>query len=184
MKFSPRDITRVSLFAALHVAAAVVLRYGGESVVPFSIVPFMAFLAAFVMGARQGAASLLIYSLMGIMGLPVFARPPFGGPAYVLQPTFGFLLGFIVAAFVAGNLKIDSLAGRVLAVCAGVLSLYVVGTIYFFAIFRLYLARPVSFAWVLQVAVAPFVVLDLIKAYLAATLALRLRRILRKSGLH
>ena len=182
MRFSPRDITRISLFAAMHVAAAVVLRYGGEAVVPFSLVPFMAFLAAFVLGPRQGATSLLIYCLMGVMGLPVFARPPFGGPAYVLQPTFGFLLGFIAAAFVAGSISIDSVKGRVMAVLLGTLALYVVGSAYFFAIFRLYLGRPVSFTWVLHVAVAPFLFLDLLKAYLAATLAVRLRRNIERTG--
>ena len=183
MKFDTRDITRISLFAALHVAAAVVLRFGGQAVVPFSVVPFMAFLAAFVLGARKGAASLLVYLAMGVMGLPVFARPPFGGPSYVFQPTFGFLLGFAVAAYVVGDMKIDTLRGRLLAVGVGVMAMYAVGTLYFFAVFRLYLARPVSLLWVLQVAMAPFLALDLFKAYVAATLALRAKDALRKAGL-
>lgn len=183
MTFGSRDITRIALFASLHVAAAVVLRYGGEAVVPFSVVPFMAFLGAFVLGAKSGAVSLLVYVAMGLMGLPVFARPPFGGPAYVLQPTFGFLMGFAVAAYLVGDMRIEPPARRMLAVAVGVVSMYVVGTSYFFAIFRLYLNRPVSFSWVLQVAVAPFAVLDLLKGYLAATLSLRIRTSLRKAGL-
>lgn len=53
------------------------------------------------LGARRGALSLLSYALVGLAGLPVFAGPV-AGPAYVLMPSFGFVLGFIPAALVAG----------------------------------------------------------------------------------
>jgi len=167
----------------MHVSAAVMLRFGGESVVPFSIVPFVAFLAAFLLGPRLGAASLGIYVAMGILGLPVFARPPYGGPAYVLQPSFGFLIGFAVAAYVAGSIGNDSTCRRILAVSVGVVALYATGIPYFYAVFHLYLDRPVSLGWVLQVAFAPFVLLDLIKAYGAALIAVRIKRIMVNAGL-
>lgn len=53
------------------------------------------------LGARRAAVSLTAYMLIGLAGLPVFAGPV-AGPAYVLMPSFGFVLGFIPAAFVAG----------------------------------------------------------------------------------
>jgi biotin transport system substrate-specific component len=53
------------------------------------------------LGARRGAAALTTYMLIGLAGAPVFAGPV-AGPAYVLMPSFGFVLGFIPAAFVAG----------------------------------------------------------------------------------
>ncbi|MGV9192912.1 biotin transporter BioY [Microbacterium sp. MC2] len=53
------------------------------------------------LGARRGAAALTTYLLVGLAGLPVFAGPA-AGPAYILMPSFGFVLGFIPAAFVAG----------------------------------------------------------------------------------
>lgn len=53
------------------------------------------------LGARRGAAALTTYLMVGLAGLPVFAGPA-AGPAYILMPSFGFVLGFIPAAFVAG----------------------------------------------------------------------------------
>ncbi len=53
------------------------------------------------LGARRGAAALLTYMLAGLAGLPVFAGLT-AGPAYVLSPSFGFIIGFIPAAFLAG----------------------------------------------------------------------------------
>jgi biotin transport system substrate-specific component len=53
------------------------------------------------LGSRRGAAALTAYMLAGLAGAPVFAGA-LAGPAYVLLPSFGFVIGFIPAAFVAG----------------------------------------------------------------------------------
>ncbi|MDX2378016.1 biotin transporter BioY [Microbacterium sp. LRZ72] len=53
------------------------------------------------LGSRRGAAALTTYMLAGLAGMPVFAGA-IAGPAYVLSPSFGFVVGFIPAAFVAG----------------------------------------------------------------------------------
>ena len=98
-RFSARDITMTAVFAALAVVAAILVRYAG-SIVPFSLMPFVVMLAGGVLGARLGAMSMVVYIMLGLVGVPVFASPPFGGPAYVLQPTFGFLPGFVAAAYV------------------------------------------------------------------------------------
>ncbi len=170
VKLTTREITRIALFAALHVSAALVLRFGGEAVVPFSAVPFMVFLSAFVLGGKGGAMSLLVYIVLGLLGVPVFARPPFGGLTYVLQPTFGFLLGFVLSALVAGSVGLRTPLRRLLAVVLGVLTLYSVGLSYFYVIMHYYLGRPITFLWVFQVAAAPFILLDLLKASLAVSL--------------
>jgi biotin transport system substrate-specific component len=74
-RFSAREITLVAVFAALNVVAAMVARYGG-SIVPFSLIPFMAMLAGGLLGARLGAMSMVVYILLGLAGVPVFATPP------------------------------------------------------------------------------------------------------------
>lgn len=53
------------------------------------------------LGARRGALSLLSYLGLGLVGLPVFAGLS-GGLASVVKPSFGFIIGFVLAAFVAG----------------------------------------------------------------------------------
>ncbi len=179
MRFSAQDITRVGIFAALHVAATLVLRFGGEAMVPFSLVPFMAFLAAFTLGGKLGAMSLAVYMALGLLGVPVFARPPYGGLVYVLQPTFGFIVGFIAAAYVAGKCDIDTPRGGALAIGLGLLALYAVGLPYLWGIVRFYLGRPVDFVWAVRVAAAPFIGLDLVKAVLALLIGRKIKR-----GLH
>ena len=53
------------------------------------------------LGMRRGAAALVTYMVAGLAGAPIFAGGA-GGPAYVLAPSFGFIIGFILAAAVAG----------------------------------------------------------------------------------
>ena len=59
-------------------------------------------LAGILLGPYYGALSLGLYVALGLMGFPLFAAG--GGIAYVVKPTFGFLLGFVAAAFVTGTL--------------------------------------------------------------------------------
>ncbi|MFA4884913.1 MAG: biotin transporter BioY [Desulfotomaculaceae bacterium] len=186
-KFSARDITMTAAFSALAVVAAMLVRYAG-SIVPFSLLPFVVMLAGGLIGARLGAMSLVVYILLGLIGLPVFASPPFGGPAYVLQPTFGFLLGFIPGAYVIGTLlKNREESGFVryfLAMTAGVVVYDLVGLPYLYMILNFYLGKAVSAATVLTIGFTPFIVLDLVKAAAAAILARAVYRRLNAYGVN
>ncbi len=89
----------VALFAALT-------SVGGYLQIPVPPVPFtlqtlFVYLSADILGSRRGSQSQLIFLVIGLMGVPVFALG--GGPGYVLQPTFGYLLGFPVAAWAIGR---------------------------------------------------------------------------------
>ncbi|MCG8608351.1 biotin transporter BioY, partial [bacterium] len=89
-----------SLFAALTAAGAFIkipLPY-----VPLTLQPLFVIMAGSVLGAKFGAQSQLIYLAVGLSGVPVFANG--GGPAYILQPTFGYLLAYPVAAYTVGFL--------------------------------------------------------------------------------
>lgn len=184
-KFSARDITLTALFASLAVVASMLARYGG-AIVPFSLLPFVAMLAGGYLGPRLGAMSMLIYILLGLAGVPVFARPPFGGPAYVLQPTFGFLPGFVAAAFLIGHLlKNRESAGKgryFMAMLAGLAVIYLVGLPYLYVILTFYLGSNVSLAKLLAIGFTPFIIPDLVKAVVAATLARTLYRRLNVSA--
>lgn len=185
-KFSARDITLTAVFAALAVVAAMLVRYAG-SIVPFSLMPLMAMLAGGVLGPRLGALSMVVYILLGLIGVPVFATPPFGGPAYVLQPTFGFLPGFAGSAYVIGmllrNRKESGFFRYFLSMTAGIVVYYLVGLPYLYAILTFYLGKTVSVAQVLTIGFTPFIVLDLVKAVLAAVLARAIYRRLTAYGM-
>ena len=66
----------------------------------FTMQFFFVLLSGFLLGKRMGALSVLCYLAIGLSGVPVFAAG--GGMAYLIRPTFGFLLGFVFAAFVTG----------------------------------------------------------------------------------
>src|SRR6267143_5569385 len=70
--------------------------------VPGTLQTLAVLLAGAILGARAGALSQASYVLMGMAGLPVFALPG-SGPAYLLGPTGGYLVGFVAAAFVVGS---------------------------------------------------------------------------------
>lgn len=183
-KFSARDMTLTSLFASLAVVASMLARYAGP-IVPFSLLPFVAMLAGGYLGPRLGAMSMLVYILLGLAGVPVFAKAPFGGPAYVLQPTFGFLPGFVAAAYLIGRLlKNRESAGTAryfLAMTAGVAVIYLVGLPYLYVVLTFYLGKNVSLAGLLTIGFTPFIIPDLVKAAAAAALARTLYRRLNVS---
>lgn len=97
-KILAADIAECAIFAALMVAGAYVT-------IPFPLVPLtfqtvISVLAGLLLGAKKGAASMAVYCFAGLVGIPVFAAG--GGIFYVLKPSFGYILGFILSAFVAG----------------------------------------------------------------------------------
>ena len=64
---------------------------------------FFVLMAGFLLGAKLATVSVIVYLSIGLVGVPVFAAG--GGPAYIFRPGFGFLLGFVLAAFVIGLLQ-------------------------------------------------------------------------------
>lgn len=171
MKLTTREITMAALFAALAAVAAIIVRVGGPAIVPFSLVPFVVMLAGGILGARLGAISMFVYTIVGLIGLPVYASAPFGGPAYVFIPSFGFILGFIGAAYVIGLIingkKNPSITRTVIAMVSGVAVIYIVGLPYMYLILNLYLGKAMSVANIIKIGFAPFILFDLAKAGLA-----------------
>lgn len=125
------------------------------------------------LGARRGAAALTTYMLVGLAGLPVFAGPV-AGPAYVLLPSFGFILGFIPAAYVAGWFAERAWDRKpwlafVGFVAASVIP-FLIGVPYMAIILSTVMGQQITFASVMAAGVLPFIVPGLIKAAFAALL--------------
>ena len=99
-KVNVRNLSLMALFAALTAVGAFITI--PVPPVPFSLQIFFAILAGALLGSRQGAMSIVIYLLLGLCGLPVFTKG--AGLSYLLQPTFGYLLGFVPAAWLCGKI--------------------------------------------------------------------------------
>lgn len=141
------------------------------------------------LGARRGAAALTTYLVAGLAGLPVFAGPV-AGPAYALMPSFGFVLGFIPAAFLAGWFAERAWDRRPVLAFAGFVAAsvvpFLVGVPYMALILSAVSGVDVTAALVLEAGVFPFIVPGLIKAAAAALLIpaawLAVRSVERRRG--
>ena len=164
-----RQLAMTAVMAALMAIAGMALRWVSPALVPFSILPLIVYLAGLILGAGYGALSMIVYVVLGLFGLPIFASAPFGGFAYVMKPTFGFLLGYIAAAYVTGLLyHPGSLVRAFIAVLGGLVVIYAFGLVYLYGILNWVLHKPTSVAGVLAIGFLPFIGLDLLKAAIAA----------------
>ena len=69
-------------------------------VVPFTLQVLFTMLAGLLLGGKRGALAVCVYTALGLAGLPVFTQG--GGLGYIFQPTFGYIIGFAVGAYVTG----------------------------------------------------------------------------------
>jgi biotin transport system substrate-specific component len=138
--------------------------------VPFTIQPLIVLVGAAAIGARLGAVSQLLYLMLGVIGLPVFAASPvlFPGVARLLGPTGGFLLAYPLAALATGWLAGRGFdrryASSVVAMLVGLAIIYAGGVTW--------LAWLMPSPWGLDAALAsafyPFILADLVKVGAAA----------------
>lgn len=176
MRFKTREIALVGAMAAVTAVVALVFRFYpiAFGTVPFSLLPFIAVLAGGILGARLGAWSMVVYIVMGLAGFQVFATEPFGGPLYVLKPTFGFILGYIPAAFISGCIIHRNInAGIVsygVAMLLGMVAIYLVGIPYLYLMMNFYVGQKVLL-WQVMAGMGVFMLVDVIKALLAAVVA-------------
>lgn len=179
-------MTVCGLFTALIAAGAFIQITIPVQPVPmhFTLQWFFVLLAGFLLGGRRGAVSVLVYLMVGLLGVPVFASG--GGPAYLLRPTFGFLLGFAAAAWVVGTLcgreRAAGFRRLFLAAAAGMAVYYTLGIMYFYVISNYVILIPVG--WKLVLVNCFFLTAggDLVLCALAASAAVKMRAAL-KAGL-
>lgn len=176
MNLTTKDITYTAVFTAAACIAGLLFKIVPTSVVPYSLLPLIAMLAGGVLGSRLGALSMSLYMLLGLVGIPVFTAPPFGGPAYIFQPSFGFIIGFIFLAFTAGkileggNTADISYLKYLAAMIAGLSTMYIAGLTYLYLILHLYLGQNPGFIDLLVIGFLPFILFDFVKALIAVSI--------------
>ena len=182
---STRDIVFSGLFVALIAVGAFIkiMIPLGFFQVTFSLQFFFALLAGFLLGPKLGFLSVTAYLILGLAGLPIFAHG--GGFAYVMKPTFGFLIGFAAAAFVAGavmkGLKKKGFPQLLAAAFAGEMSYYLCGLIYYYIMFNYVLTNgmTIGFRELIAVWFLSTVVPDFVLCVLAALMAKRMLPIMQ-----
>ncbi len=139
-----KDLMMCSLFVALIVVGAFIKI--PIPVVPFTLQLLFTMMAGLLLGGKLGAASVGIYILMGLLGLPVFAEG--GGFSYVLKPSFGYIIGFAVASYVTGIIanKVPNPSYKRLfaANFSGLGIVYLFGMVYYYFMSNFYLGNPIG----------------------------------------
>lgn len=172
-------IAFTALFAALTAAGAFIAIPAGP--VPIVLQNFFALLSGLVLGPVTGSASVGLYLLAGILGLPVFAGGT-GGIARFAGPTGGFLAGYLLSALVAGlvagqpgkrarNNGRLSVVRLIIAVVLGLLIVYVPGVLW------LKISGNLGWTKAFLAGFVPFIMGDILKGTAAVIIAPRLRRI-------
>ncbi len=135
VKLVAADIAECALFVALMIAGAFIK-------IPFPIMPLtfqtmFAVLAGLLLGWKKGIISMTAYAFIGLIGIPVFSSG--GGIFYVTMPSFGYILGFIASAGVAGicGSKDKKLWQVILLAFAAYITDYIFGIVYFIAVWQL-----------------------------------------------
>lgn len=179
-----RQIVFSGLCAAL-IAAGAFIR------IPLPLVPITLQMPALVLtvlifGSRISMTSVGLYIAVGLAGIPVFASG--GGFGYVMQPTFGYLIGFFVSAAAAGAI-VDfahkgsmgnarkSLALLGLASVVLIIVTYTIGVTYLWLVLNNILDTPTSFMSALAIGVVPTIAKDFVVALVCVPLAYRIKKI-------
>jgi len=168
----------------LAVVGAILLTLSAKVKVPFYPVPitmqsFVVLALGLTYGARLGASAVLVYLAVGALGLPVFAGTPEKGIglAYMMGPTGGYLLGFIIAAATTGYLAERGWDRKALLTFSAML----IGNIVIYIPGLLWLANIAG--WdkpILQWGLIPFLPGDLVKIVLAMIVIPATWKLLRK----
>ena len=165
-----RTLTRTALFAALTAAGAFIRIPLGYSSITLQF--FFTAMAGCLLGPVWGPVSQTVYVALGLIGLPIFTQG--GSLTYLLQPTCGFLIGLIPAAWVIGLLTAHRPPHPVrtaLACLAGLAVLYAVGLPYMAVILNQYMGKAMDFSAILWAGMLPFLPGDMLKIAVTAALA-------------
>ncbi len=169
------------ILAALFAAITAVL---AQVTIPLPLVPITGQtlavgLAATILGSRLGTLSMVIYALLGAVGIPVFSEAS-GGFQVILGPTGGYIIGFIVTAYVIGLIIEKTRSNFTMAMVANVVGMVVTLAL---GVIQLKFAANLPWDGALAAGVYPFIIGGLVKAAIASYLGIIVKQRLAQAKL-
>lgn len=172
---------RTATIATIGLGAAIICVLAPLSfpvgLVPISLATFAIYIISAITGMYKSTFSVVIYLALGAIGLPVYSNFT-GGIARLLGPTGGYLMGYIVCAFVIGIIVDrfpDKIAAYPISMIIGTAFCYALGTVWY-----AYVWRHCGFIDALKICVVPFLIVDAIKIAIASFLAYTVRKSINK----
>ncbi len=172
------DLVYISMFTVLIVICSWI---SIPATVPFTLQTLGIFWAVGILGGKRGTMAVLIYILLGAIGIPVFAGFS-GGIGVLTGTTGGYVVGFLISALVMWGMERAFGNGKLVQIVSmflGLLACYTVGTLWFMAVYT-HQTDEVGIWAVLSWCVFPFVIPDILKIVLAMILVGRLKGAIRR----
>lgn len=148
----------------------------------FTLQFFFVLLAGILLGSKLGGLAVALYVVIGLIGLPIFAGG--GGLAYLVRPSFGYLLGFIAGAYITGlvleQVNLTASKKYLLAVTCGLIITYIIGLGYKYLILNYYTGTPISWKLVLLSCFPLDLPGDILLSGLAIWAGMRLEKVFTK----
>ena len=168
------DIVYIAVFAVIM---AICSWISIPAAVPFTLQTFGVFIAVGVLGGKRGSLSVLVFILLGAIGIPVFANFS-GGIGVLAGPTGGYIIRFLFSALLMWAM--EKLPGKksvmqIVSMIAGLIVCYAFGTVWFVIVYGR-MNGPIGFRAALASCVVPFIIPDIIKIALAYVLSRKLRK--------
>ncbi|MBQ8960284.1 MAG: biotin transporter BioY [Ruminococcus sp.] len=171
-KFTTKEIVLIALMAVI---TAVCSWISVPTEVPFTLQTFAVFCSLLLLGGRNGFFSVLVYILLGAVGIPVFAGFS-GGMGVILGTTGGYIVGFLLLALVYWLAEKIPVSGKAPRICVNVIALvmgtvlcYAFGTFWFMHVYAKE-AEAIDLGTAMKWCVIPFIPFDLIKLAVAVPL--------------
>ncbi len=173
--WSAKDLAFTAMFAAL---IAVCSWISIPTAVPFTLQTFAIYCALECLGGKRGFFAVLVYILLGAVGVPVFAGFS-GGLSVVLGTTGGYIIGFLANAAVYWAFEKlpghEKLWMRLTALVLGTVLCYVFGTAWFMFVYARQ-AEAITLATALSWCVTPFLGSNVLKLALAVVISDRIKK--------
>ena len=163
--YSTKDIVIIALAVTLIIVCSWI---SIPTVIPFTMQTFAVFTVIALLGKRRALISILVYILLGAVGVPVFAGFS-SGIGRLLGSTGGYIIGFIFSAIITGLIigkfgkKIKVMA---IAMFLGLIACYTFGTAWFIYVYT-NTNEPIGVFAALSLCVFPFIIPDALKITLS-----------------
>ena len=170
-----KSLTQTALAAALIAVCAWITI---PAAVSFTMQTFAVFTAVGLLGAKRGTLSVVLYIMLGALGLPVFSGFR-GGAGVLVGNTGGYIVGFVFAALISGLLISrfgHTIPALFFSMTEGLIVCYAFGSAWYYILYTKS-TGSIGILWILSQCVFPFIPFDLAKIALATFLVRRLRRI-------
>ena len=176
-KMKTLDMVYIALFACLMAICAWISIPGQ---IPFTLQTMGVFLAVGLLGGKRGTVAVLVYILMGAVGLPVFSGFT-GGIGRLLGATGGYIIGFLASALLMWAM--EALFGSKkwvlpVSMVVGLIACYAFGTAWFMVVYTSS-KGAITLGAVLGMCVIPYIIPDAVKIAVALLLTKALKRFVK-----